>query len=136
MAVQEISVYITPDPSDPKGEPKITVDQDLAGVHSGSSVMWDFHSVVPDVTWAQIEFNQGINYFRARPHSPANVRYTELHGGHGEILGTAPEIRPPGAAPISANHKYTVRVFRAPQGSFPPTEQPTQLDPSIIVCDP
>ena len=133
MAVQEISVYITEDAS---GTPQIHVDQEWAGVHSGSPVMWDFHSVAKKVTWAQIEFKDGSHFFRTRPAGGANMRYTELHGGHGEILGAAPELRGPSAPPTSKNSGYWIRVFSDKPGVYPPTKLEQELDPNIIVCDP
>ena len=137
MAVEVINVYIT----NKAGYAEITVDQPIAGVHSGSSVIWEFHSVVPNVNWAQIDFPSGSTFFKARPGAAANVRYTELKGGHGEILGTAPELGPPG--PKSRQDKYWVRVYKDPPVTagtatkFPPTaEVPEPLDPDIIICDP
>jgi len=135
MAVQEISVYIT---LDPYGQTEIQVDQPWAGVHSGSPVMWDFHSVVPGANWAEIEFQPGSNFFKGRGGAHSNTRYTQLNGGHGEILGTAPELRGPNAQPTSANAKYWIRVFSDAPDHYPPAAktQMKELDPNIIVCDP
>jgi len=135
MAVQEISVYIT---LDQYGQTEITVDQPWAGVHSGSPVMWDFHCVDPRVQWAQIEFQAGSNFFKGRGNSHGTTRYTQLNGGHGEILGTAPELPPQNGQPKSANAKYWVRVFSDNTNNYPPAAatELQHLDPNIIVCDP
>jgi hypothetical protein len=135
MAVQEISVYIT---LDQYGQTEIQVDQPWAGVHSGSPILWDFHCVDTRANWAEIEFQPGSNFFKGRGNAHATRRYTQLNGGHGEILGTAPELLPANGQPKSANAKYWVRVFSDLPTNYPPAQatQLKELDPNIIVCDP
>lgn len=133
--MQEIDVFLIRDSA---SVPKIQVEPALAGVHSGDSVMWHFHSLLgDDVNWVEIDFAEGkdghrAKFFDARGHVQDGRRYAELHKGHGHIMGTAPEL--PGGAGTRGD-KYFVRGYR---------EKPEDaeavpycwLDPDIITCDP
>lgn len=134
--MQEVNVYISEDPFDP-----VTVDQSIVGIHSGDSLIWEFHSADKEVEWALVEFeakNGGTppEFFEDRPGDKhPNVRFTKLHGGHGHVLGTAPDLDPP--KPTSSQLKYWIRLYKAqPDPDQPDKDEYRRLDPGVIVCDP
>ena len=106
----------------------IQVPQSLTGLHSGDSVAWGFHSTDTQVQWAEIEFsNPAYKFFADRGGAKVSKRLMKLESGHGNIVGTAPELGEHGSRPA----KYTVRVRATQHG--PALHE---LDPVIVICDP
>jgi hypothetical protein len=136
QAVQEIDVFLLKDAS---GGAKIQTEPAMAGVHSGDSVLWHFHSLLGnDVNWVEIDFAQGddghkAKFFDARGHVYDSRRFTELKNGHGHIMGTAPEL--PGGAGTRGD-KYFVRGYKAMPNPYDPGLASCVQDPDIITCDP
>ena len=111
--------------------PNVTVAEDPAGVHAGDDIFWDFHSTDPAIKWAEIEFQGGAQFFRARVGASANKRGTDLVGGHGYIVGKAPEVPGRPLTGATREDKYTV-IGSSAQGASALRSK----DPVIITCDP
>jgi hypothetical protein len=133
--VHEIEVFLLKDK--PKSKPYIRVEPNLIGVHSGDTVFWHLHSLIPGVKWVEIEFKskpaKATQFFESREEDEYTPRrYTELHWGHGHMLGTAPELGKQG----TARAKYFVRGYKRKPNPAKPQAPFVELDPDIIICDP
>jgi hypothetical protein len=128
--MQEINVFISGG--------KIRVAQEVLGMHSGEPVVWNFHNCeAPTVKWAQVEFeDEKASVFKARTRTFSTSRGTDVDGGSGCIVGTAPPLRSKMTDPgVGKAFKYRVRACtgdptKGGLDAIPP------LDPEIIVEDP
>lgn len=132
--MHEIEVFLLKDK--PKSRPYIKVHPDLTGVHSGDTVFWHLHSLIPGVEWVEIQFTSktpaATKFFEGREDKYTPRRYTKLHWGHGHLLGTAPELGKEG----TARAKYFVRGYAEKPVPSNPNAAIVKLDPDIIICDP
>ena len=129
--MHQINVFFKPD-----GE-RVSIDREIVGVHSGESILWQFHSVDPNVEWADVSFGN-FEFFEDRGGGRLSRRYTAVRHGHASVIGTAPRLAlgPPSTTRRTSIDKYSVRGYSTQNHALASTNIVSQLDPEVIVCDP
>lgn len=135
----EIEIYVGKDddgkgldPSNPKSA--IFVQSSPAAMHTGDEVIWHIHSIDGKADSIEIEFkpetDHPTDFFESRGGNRSRKITVPIHGGHGHVFGSAPEVKKHG----TFLNKYTVTAF-APKGN-PALGDDYRLDPTIVTCEP